>query len=40
MIKKRLGEPLAGTYRPEFVKRYPALADIVTVGSSSIGRLL
>jgi uncharacterized protein YecE (DUF72 family) len=31
MIKRQLGEPVEGTYSPEFVARYPELADIVTI---------
>jgi uncharacterized protein YecE (DUF72 family) len=31
MIKARLGEPLTGSYPPEFVERYPELAQIVPV---------
>ncbi|HEY2907543.1 MAG TPA: DUF72 domain-containing protein [Vicinamibacterales bacterium] len=34
MIKKQLGEPIEGEYSPEFVARYPELADIVTVAPS------
>jgi uncharacterized protein YecE (DUF72 family) len=30
MIKQQLGEPIEGEYPPEFVARYPALADHVT----------
>jgi uncharacterized protein YecE (DUF72 family) len=30
MIKQQLGEPIEGEYQPEFVARYPALADHVT----------
>jgi uncharacterized protein YecE (DUF72 family) len=29
MIKQQLGEPLEGEYPPEFVQRYPELADVV-----------
>jgi uncharacterized protein YecE (DUF72 family) len=31
MIKEALGEPVAGSYPPEFVDRYPELAKIVSV---------
>ncbi len=34
MIKKQLGEPIRGTYPPEFVERFPGLADVVTVGAA------
>jgi uncharacterized protein YecE (DUF72 family) len=34
MIKKQLGEPIEGEYPPEFVARYPELADVVTVAPS------
>ena len=33
MIKKQIGEPLAGEYSPEFVARYPELAGVVKVGA-------
>jgi uncharacterized protein YecE (DUF72 family) len=29
MIKKQLGEPIAGEYTPEFLARYPELADVL-----------
>jgi uncharacterized protein YecE (DUF72 family) len=29
MIKRQLEEPITGTYRPEFVERYPQLREIV-----------
>ena len=32
MIKRQLGEPIDGEYPPEFVERFPELADAVTVG--------
>ena len=35
MIKKQLGEPIEGEYPPEFVERFPNLADVVTVGPPS-----
>jgi len=31
MIKKQLGQPVEGEYPPEFVKKYPEVAGIVTV---------
>jgi uncharacterized protein YecE (DUF72 family) len=34
MIKKQLGEPVDGEYSPEFVARYPELAEVVTVAPS------
>jgi uncharacterized protein YecE (DUF72 family) len=35
MIKKQLGEPVAGEYPEEFLARYPALAGVVTVERES-----
>lgn len=32
MIKRQLGEPIEGEYPPEFVERFPELADAVKVG--------
>jgi uncharacterized protein YecE (DUF72 family) len=40
MLKRQLGEPIPGKYPPEFVKRYPELADAVTTLSGSAGDLL
>jgi len=34
MIKQQLGEPLEGEYPPEFVARYPELADLAKTGSA------
>ena len=31
MIKQQIGEPIEGTYSPEFVARYPVLAGVVNV---------
>ena len=39
MIKQQLGEPLEGTYPPEFVERYPDLAGVVHV-TANVSRLL
>ncbi len=33
MIKQQLGEPIEGEYPPEFVEKYPELANVVNVGS-------
>ena len=33
MIKQQLGEPIEGTYSPEFVARYPELAGVVDVSA-------
>jgi uncharacterized protein YecE (DUF72 family) len=35
MIKKQLGEPIEGEYPPEFVARYPELADTVRTSTST-----
>jgi uncharacterized protein YecE (DUF72 family) len=35
MIKKQLDEPIEGEYPPEFVERFPGLADVVKVGRPS-----
>src|SRR5262249_3225974 len=35
MIKKQLGEPIDGEYPPEFIARYPEVADAVRVSSRS-----
>jgi hypothetical protein len=40
MIKKQLGDPIAGEYPPEFVEKYPELAGVVKVRGATIGRLL
>lgn len=32
MIKQQLGEPIEGEYPPEFVEKYPELANVVNVG--------
>ena len=34
MIKKQLGDPIAGEYSPEFASRYPAIADAVRVSET------
>jgi len=36
MIKKRLGEPLDGTYREEFLAKYPALAGAVRTSGRAL----
>jgi uncharacterized protein YecE (DUF72 family) len=36
MIKKQLGQPIDGVYPPEFVARYPELADTVTASAPSL----
>src|SRR6476646_3454362 len=38
MIKQQLGEPIAGTYPPEFVARYPELAGVVDVSAPTFVR--
>jgi len=38
MIKHQLGEPIEGTYSPEFVARYPELADVVDVSAPTFVR--
>jgi uncharacterized protein YecE (DUF72 family) len=40
MIKRQLGEPIEGEYPPEFVERFPNLADVVSVQRTQVGRLL
>lgn len=40
MIKRQLGEPIEGEYPPEFVERFPELADAVNVQRTQVGRLL
>ena len=40
MIKRQLGEPIEGEYPPEFIERFPDLADVVTVQRTQVGRLL
>ena len=35
MIKRQLGEPIEGEYPPEFVERFPELADALKVGRPS-----
>jgi uncharacterized protein YecE (DUF72 family) len=35
MIKRQLGEPIDGEYPPEFIARYPEVADLVAVRSAS-----
>jgi uncharacterized protein YecE (DUF72 family) len=36
MIKQQLGEPVEGEYPPEFVERYPELADVVKASAPSL----
>jgi len=38
MIKQQLGEPIEGTYPPEFVARYPELAGVVDVSAPTFVR--
>jgi uncharacterized protein YecE (DUF72 family) len=38
MIKQQLGEPIEGTYSPEFVARYPELAGVVDVSAPAFVR--
>ena len=38
MIKQQLGEPLEGSYPPEFVARYPELAGVVDVSAPTFVR--
>jgi len=38
MIKQQLGEPIEGTYPPEFVARYPDLAGVVDVSAPTFVR--
>jgi uncharacterized protein YecE (DUF72 family) len=38
MIKQQLGEPIEGTYSPEFVARYPELAGVVDVSAPTFVR--
>jgi len=38
MIKQQLGEPIEGTYPPEFVARYPELAGVVNVSAPTFVR--
>ena len=38
MIKQQLGEPIEGTYPPEFVARYPELAGVVEVSAPTFVR--
>jgi uncharacterized protein YecE (DUF72 family) len=38
MIKQQLGEPIEGTYSPEFVARYPELAGVVNVSAPTFVR--
>jgi uncharacterized protein YecE (DUF72 family) len=38
MIKRQLGEPIEGTYPPEFVARYPELAGVVDVSAPTFVR--
>ena len=40
MIKRQLGEPIEGEYPPEFIERFPDLADVVNVQRTQVGRLL
>jgi len=40
MIKRQLGEPIVGDYPPEFVSRYPDLADVIPSRTSSESDLL
>jgi uncharacterized protein YecE (DUF72 family) len=40
MIKRQLGEPIEGDYPPEFIERFPDLADVVNVPRAQVGRLL
>jgi uncharacterized protein YecE (DUF72 family) len=40
MIKTQLGEPVEGEYPPEFLERYPTLADVVKPRGAAAGRLL
>jgi uncharacterized protein YecE (DUF72 family) len=39
-IKKQLGEPLEGAYRPEFLSRYPQLNGILRIEEASPARRL
>jgi uncharacterized protein YecE (DUF72 family) len=38
MIKQQLGEPIEGTYSPEFVARYPELAGVIDVSAPTFVR--
>jgi uncharacterized protein YecE (DUF72 family) len=38
MIKHQLGEPIEGTYSPEFIARYPELAGVVDVSAPTFVR--
>ena len=38
MIKQQLGEPIEGTYSPDFVARYPELAGVVDVSAPTFVR--
>jgi len=40
MIKHQLGEPIEGTYSPEFVAQYPELAGVVSVSAPTFVRHL
>jgi len=39
MLKAQLGQPLEGEYPPELIERYPEIADLVSVSTSSAPRL-
>ena len=39
MLKAQLGQPLEGEYPPELIERYPEIADLVSLSTSSAPRL-